>query len=285
MAGAAHGHQDRAADRHLDGLLGAAAPALAGRDHRGRAAGRAAKGAHDYGALARGAGRGGDALRHRGVRLGAQAALEGHPAAPRQGPRRLSQGDRLHHPAHGRRVRQLLHARGDDHPAARVRLARRGDEEDRAQGGQAVCGHRGRSRRLRARRNPARVFQKLLGAPDGARPAQLQAVGGDDGGAGQEGWLVRDHRAHRGGPQGRERALPQDGDGDGREGHLEPLRRRHRPAPRGAAHRRHPLRLSGADVRGHGRHAQRLRHHRQRPRHAHQALPAADLRHHQVAAQ
>eukprot|EP00964_Phaeocystis_antarctica_P057791 scaffold34230_cov72-Phaeocystis_antarctica.AAC.1 len=285
VAGAAHGHQDRAADRHPARLLGAAPPALARRDHRERPAGRAAEGAHDHGALDRGARRGGHAVRHRGLRLGAQAAVEGHPAAPRQGPRGLPQGHRLHHPAHGRRVRQLLHARGDDRAAARVRLSGRGDEEDRAQGGQAVRRHRGRAAAVRARRDPARVLPQLLGAPHGARPAQLQAARRDDRGARQEGGQRRDHHARRGGPQGRERALPQDGHGDDREDRLVALGGRHRHAARGAARRRHPLRLPGADLRGHRRDAQRLRHDRQRARRAHQALPAADLRHDQVAAQ
>mmetsp|Transcript_38108 Transcript_38108/g.76378 ORF Transcript_38108/g.76378 Transcript_38108/m.76378 type:complete len:310 (-) Transcript_38108:1466-2395(-) len=285
MAGAAYGHQDCPADCHPPRLLGAAPPPLARRDHRGRAAGRAAEGAHDHRPLTRRARRVCHALRHRGLRLGAQAVVERHPAAPRQGPRRIPQGHRLHHPADGRRVRGVLHQGGHDHLAARVRLARRGDEEDRPQGRQAVRRHRGRRGAVRARRGAARLFQKLLGAPHGPRPAQLQAAGRDDRGARAKGGLDGDCAAHRRGPQGRVGALPQDGDGDDREGDRQPLGRRHRPAARGAAHRRDPIRLPGADLRGHRGDAQRLRDDCQRSRHAHQALSAPDLRHHQVAAQ
>ena len=81
-----------------------------------------------------------------------------------EGARRVSQSHRIHHPAHGRDVRQLLHPRshGDSHP--RVRDRGRRDEEDHAQGGEAVRRHGRGGAGVHSHRGDARVFQKLLGA-------------------------------------------------------------------------------------------------------------------------
>ena len=113
MAGAAHGHQNRAADRDPPGLRRAPAPELAGGRGRGGALRRGrAQGQDDGGARAGRARRGRGPLRHRRVRRRARASLEGRAAAARQGPGSVPQGDRQHHPADGRDLRQLLHARG-----------------------------------------------------------------------------------------------------------------------------------------------------------------------------
>ena len=113
MAGAAHGHQNRAADRDPPGLRRAPAPELAGGRGRGGALRRGrAQGQDDGGARAGRARRGRGPLRHRRVRRRARASLEGRAVAARQGPGSVPQGDRQHHPADGRDLRQLLHARG-----------------------------------------------------------------------------------------------------------------------------------------------------------------------------
>ena len=60
--------------------------------------------------------------------------FSGYSSAPRQGSGRVPEGDRLPDSAHGRRVRELLHEGSDAHSDQRVRLARRGDEEDCVEG-------------------------------------------------------------------------------------------------------------------------------------------------------
>ena len=77
-------------------------------------------------------------LRYRVLRFGPQAPLEGHPDPQGQRFGRLPQGHWLPHPLDGRGIRQLLHQGGDGHPHQRVPVARRGNEENRSQGGQAV---------------------------------------------------------------------------------------------------------------------------------------------------
>lgn len=54
-------------------------------------------------------------------------------------------------------------------------VTRRGDEEDRAEGGEAVCRHGRRGRGVREGGDPAGVLQGLLGPPHGLRPPQPQA--------------------------------------------------------------------------------------------------------------
>lgn len=68
VAGASHGHQDRAADCHSAGLRGAAPPDAASRGHRARPGRREPKGPHHHGPVAGGPGRGVPALRHRVLR-------------------------------------------------------------------------------------------------------------------------------------------------------------------------------------------------------------------------
>ena len=114
--------------------------------------------------------------RHRVVRQRAEAAVEGHQDAPGQRPGRLPQGHRLPDPADGRRVRQLLHARGHDHPHPRVPVARRGDEEDRAEGGEAVLWHGRRGAAVHQGRGAALLLQELLEPADGAGQTQLSAA-------------------------------------------------------------------------------------------------------------
>ena len=211
--------------------------------------------------------------------------MEGYPRAPREGAGGVSQSHRLHHPPHGRHVRQLLHQGGDGDFDTRVCLCGRGDEEDHPEGCEAVRRHGRRRARVHPHRGDARIFQKLLGQAHGAGPQELQPAGGDHAGDCAEGWRQRDHRAGRGGPQGRVRALQAHGDGDDHEGYREVGHRRRGREARGASHRRHPLRVPGADGGRRRRHAQWLWHRGDVAGQEVQALPAPDLRHDQVEAQ
>ncbi len=112
------------------------------------------------------------------------------------------EGHRLPDPADGRRVRQLLHARGDADPHPRVPVARRGDEEDRPQGGQAVLRHRRRRAALHQDGHPTALFQKFLEPPHGARPAQLPPARRHHRRDRQPRRRRRDHRTRRRRPQG-----------------------------------------------------------------------------------
>mmetsp|Transcript_18164 Transcript_18164/g.70224 ORF Transcript_18164/g.70224 Transcript_18164/m.70224 type:complete len:540 (-) Transcript_18164:1365-2984(-) len=203
VGGAAHWHQDRPADRHPHGLRHSAASQRPGRHHPPRPQGRAAEGPHHHCAGPRRAGRGCCALRHRVVRQRPQAALVRHQEAQGQDAGRLPQGDWLHHPADGRRVRQLLHQGADVHSEERVCQPRRGDEEDRPQGGEAVRWHRGRGALLRAPGAPSRVLQAVLDQAHGTRQQELRTARRDHGGARRQGGRRRDHRPHRRRPHGR----------------------------------------------------------------------------------
>mmetsp|Transcript_2770 Transcript_2770/g.11306 ORF Transcript_2770/g.11306 Transcript_2770/m.11306 type:complete len:233 (+) Transcript_2770:1961-2659(+) len=222
-------------------------PQVPRRDHRARAPGREPEGSNDHRALRRGARRVRRPLRHRVVRFRAQAAVEGYPRAPRQGARRVSQSHRLHHPPHGCDVRKLLHQGGDGDLDPRVCVRRRGNEEDHAEGGEAVRRNRWRGARVHSHRGDARVFQKLLGPAHGPGSTKLQPAGGDHAGDRAQGWGERDHRSGRGGPQGRVRAVQAHGDGDDHEGHREVGHRRRGREAGGASHRRDPVRVPGAD--------------------------------------
>jgi len=114
VAGEAHRHQDRAADRDPARLRRATAPGGAGVRGGRRALRRGRPESKDDGRSgAGGPGGSGGTLRHRRVRRRPGAALERGPTAPRESPRGLPQGHRQHHPADGRDLRQLLHARGE----------------------------------------------------------------------------------------------------------------------------------------------------------------------------
>ena len=83
-----------------------------GEYHGARVDRRAAEGAHHHRAVSVRPCGSRLPIRHRGVRHGAAAAVEGHPTAQGQRIGSLSEGHRLHHTAHGLELRQLLHQRG-----------------------------------------------------------------------------------------------------------------------------------------------------------------------------
>mmetsp|Transcript_18087 Transcript_18087/g.68581 ORF Transcript_18087/g.68581 Transcript_18087/m.68581 type:complete len:255 (+) Transcript_18087:1035-1799(+) len=146
-----------------------------------------------------------------------------------------------------------------------------------------MCEHRRRAGGLRSAGRPAGVPAQLLGAPHGAGPPQLPAGRRGDHGNREQDRRRGHHLEDRRGPEGRVRAVPEDGHGDRRQHHPEPGGRGHHRASGRAADGRRPVRLPGADERGHVGHAQWLRDRRERLGHAGAAVPAADLRHHQVA--
>ena len=207
VAGASHRRQDHATDRHPPRLRGASAPEIPRGDHRARAHGREPESADDHRAVRRRARGGGGALRHRVLRQRPQATVEGHPRAQRESPRRVLESHRVYHPAHGRDVCQLLHARGDGDSHPRVCERGRRDEENHAQSRQAMRRHRRRGAGVHPNRGDAGVFQKLLGPTHGARPQKLHAARGDDARDRPQGWRQRDRRTRRRGFKRRERAV------------------------------------------------------------------------------
>ena len=184
-------------------------------------------------------------------------------------------------------VRQLLHAGGHAHPAARVWVAGRGDEEDRPEGRAPVRRDRRRRARLCPVRAAARLFPVLLGAPHGPGPPQLPGPGRDDRRPGGPGGLCGGGRAHRGRPEGRGGAVPAHGHGDGGPGGDLTGLGRHRRPPGGAAGGRPALCGAGAVAGGDAGRGEsgpgRLRHRPGLPGRAGQALPAPGGGHGQVA--
>ena len=202
MAGPAYRHQDRAADRHSDGVRGAAPSEVAGGDHRTRAERRESEGPDHHGAVPGRAGRSSSSVRHRELRFGVEAAVEGHPDTQGQGAGRVSESDRIHHPADGCDVCELLHEGSDGDPDQGVPVAGRRDEEDRAEGGEAVREHGGGGGELHQAGDPAGVFSELLGPEDGSGSQELPAAGGYDGGNRSEGRRGRYRGKSGGGSEG-----------------------------------------------------------------------------------
>ena len=96
-------------------------------------------------------------------------------------------------PAYGRRVCQLLHERGDVDPDQGVPISRRGDEEDCAEGCEAVLQHGRCGGAVHQGRHPAPLLQAFLEPQDGARQEELQAARRHHGRDCQQGRRIRNY--------------------------------------------------------------------------------------------